>query len=88
MNPVDVKWSTYIDFDKKNKKEDPKFKLGDNGRISKYRNIFAKDYVPNSSEEGFMIKKVKKLFCGHMFLVILTVKNYWDVLRKRIAKTK
>ena len=31
--------------------EDPKFKIGDNVRISKYINIFEKDYVPNWSEE-------------------------------------
>ena len=34
MKPVDVK-SRFIDFDKKNNKEDPKFKIGDHVRISK-----------------------------------------------------
>ena len=28
-------------------------------RLSKYKNIFAKGYVPNWSEEVFVIKKVK-----------------------------
>ena len=37
----------------------PKFKVGDHGRISKDKNIFAKGYTPNWSEEVFMIKKVK-----------------------------
>ena len=59
MKPVDVKSSTYIDFDKKSNKEDPKFKVGDHVRISKYKNIFAKGYVPNWSEEVFVITKVK-----------------------------
>ena len=36
---------------KKNDKEGPKFKFGDNGRILKHKNIFAKGYVPNWSEE-------------------------------------
>ena len=58
MKSVDVKWSTYIDFLKKNDR-DPKFKVGDRVRTSKYKNIFAKGYVPNWSEEVFMIKKVK-----------------------------
>ena len=49
----------YIDFNKENKKECPKFKVGDNVRISNYKNMFAKGYVPNWSEEVFMIKKVK-----------------------------
>ena len=33
-------------------------KVGDRVRISKYKNIFAKRYVPNWSEEVFVIKKV------------------------------
>ena len=37
----------------------PKFKVGDHVRISKYKNIFAKGYAPNWSEEVFVIKKVK-----------------------------
>ena len=51
--------STYIDLDKKNNKEDPKFKVGDNVGISKYKNIFAKGYITSWSEEAFLIKKVK-----------------------------
>ena len=35
MKPVDVKPSTYIDFNKENNKEGPKFKDGDYVRISK-----------------------------------------------------
>ena len=38
---------------------DHKFKVGDHLRISKYKNIFAKGYTPNWSEEVFVIKKVK-----------------------------
>ena len=51
--PVDVKPSTYIDSSKEINNEDPKFKLGGIVRISKYKNIFAKGYVPNWSEEVF-----------------------------------
>ena len=42
MNPVDVKSITYIDFDNKNNKEDPKFNVGDHVKTSKHKNIFAK----------------------------------------------
>ena len=42
MKPVDVKSSTYIDFGVKNNDNDPKFKVGDLARISKYRNICKK----------------------------------------------
>ena len=36
-----------------------KIQIGDNVRISKYQNVFAKGYTPNWSEEVFAIKKVK-----------------------------
>ena len=39
--------------------KDPKFKVGDHVRISKYKNIFAKGYTPNWFEEVFVIKEVK-----------------------------
>ena len=35
-------------------KKDPKFTVGDYVRISKYRNIFSKAYVPNWSGETFI----------------------------------
>ena len=41
------------------KKKDPKFKVGDYVRISKYKNIFAKGYTPNWSEEVFIVSKIK-----------------------------
>ena len=43
------------DFNKKNLK----YKVGDHIRISKYKNIFAKGYTPNSSEEVFIVSKIK-----------------------------
>ena len=59
MKPVDIKDKTYIDFEKEVNGKDPKFKVGDRLRISKYKNTFAKGYMPNWSEEVFVIKKVK-----------------------------
>ena len=47
MKPVDVKDNTYIDFKKEVNDEDPKFKVGDYVRISKYKNIFTKGHTPN-----------------------------------------
>ena len=57
MKPVDVKDNTYINFKKEVNDKSPKF--SDHVRISKYKNIFAKGYIPNWSEEVFVIKKVK-----------------------------
>ena len=59
MKPVDLKSSTYISFSKDVNHKDPKFIFGDIVRISKYKNIFTKGYVPNWAEEVFMIKNVK-----------------------------
>ena len=59
MKPIDVKDNTYIDFGKEVIDNDPKFKVGDHVRISKHKNIFAKGYTPNWSEEVFVIRKLK-----------------------------
>ena len=40
-------------------KKTPKFKIGDDVRISRYKNIFAKGYTTNWSEEIFVVKKIK-----------------------------
>ena len=47
IKPVDVKDHTYIDFKKEVNDKDPKFKVGDRVRISKYKNIFTKGYTSN-----------------------------------------
>ena len=59
MKPVDVKDNTYIDIEKEVNNKDPKFKVGDHVRISKYKNIFAKGYIPNWSEEVSVINEIK-----------------------------
>ena len=59
MKPVDVKSNTYIDFSEEVNDKNPKSKIADNVRISKYKNVFTKGYNPNWSEEVFVIKKVK-----------------------------
>ena len=47
MKLIDVKPSIYIDFNKENNKEGSEFTVGDYVRMSKYKTIFAKGYVPN-----------------------------------------
>ena len=51
----------YIGSSKDVNDKDPKFKVGDHERISKYKNIFAKGYTPNWSDEVFVIKEVKNI---------------------------
>ena len=51
MKPVNAKSSTYINSSKESNDKDPKFKIGHIVRISKYKSIFAKGYVPIRSEK-------------------------------------
>ena len=55
IKPVDVKSSIYFDFNKENNKQGSELKFGDHVRILKFKNIFAKSYLPNWSEKVFVI---------------------------------
>ena len=59
MKPIDITSDSYAEYNEDFNKKDPKFKVGDNVRISKYKNIFAKGYTPNWSEEVFVVSKIK-----------------------------
>ena len=49
MKPIDVTNDSCAEYNEESNKKSPKFKVGDHVRISKYKNIFAKGYVPNRS---------------------------------------
>ena len=59
VRPIDVTDDSYAEYNEESNKKDPKFKFGDHVRISKYKNIFAKEYAPNCSEEIFIVNKIK-----------------------------
>ena len=59
MKPIDVKSDSFTEYNEESNEKDPKFKVGDHIRISKFKNVFAKGYTPNWSEEIFVIKKIK-----------------------------
>ena len=59
VKPIDVTDDSYAEYHEDFNKKDPKFKVGDNVRISKYKNIFAKGYAPNWSDEVFIVSKIK-----------------------------
>ena len=61
MKPIDVTSDSYAEYNEDSNKKDPKFKVGDHVRISKYKNIFAKGYAPNWSEEVFVVSKIKNI---------------------------
>ena len=58
MKPTDVTSDSYAEYNEDSNEKDPKFKVGDHVRISKYKNIFAKGYTQNWSEV-FIISKIK-----------------------------
>ena len=42
MKPIDIKSSYFTEFNEEFDEKDPKFKVGDHVRISKYKNISAR----------------------------------------------
>ena len=42
MKPKDVTDVIYVEYSEETNKKSPKFKVGDNVRISKYKNMFAR----------------------------------------------
>ena len=57
--PIYIKSDSYPEYNEDSNETDPKFKVGDYVRISKYKNIFAKGYTQNWSEEVFVVSKIK-----------------------------
>ena len=59
MKPIDVKDDFFAEYNEKLNEKDPKFKVGDHVRISKFKNVFAKGYTPNWSEESLLLRNKK-----------------------------
>ena len=82
---MNVKSNTYINSKKEINDKDPKFKIGGIAIISKYKNIFAKGYFPNWSEEVFIITNV-------INAVLWTERKGEEIVEtfgeKKIAKSK
>ena len=55
MKSVDVKSNAYSESSKEINHKNPKFKIGDNVRISKYKNVFGKGYTLNWLEKDLVI---------------------------------
>ena len=83
MKPVHIKSNTYINSSKEINNKDPKFEIGDIVRTSKCKIIYGKSYVPNWSEEVFVIKKVKSTL---PLLVILKAKKLLELFTKNNCK--
>ena len=78
---TDDKLGSYIEYGVEHKDKDPKFKVGDHVIISKNKNIFAKGYTPNCSEEGFVIPHH-----GHTLSVMIMLNRLLETFMKKIWK--
>ena len=102
MKPVNENRSIFTDVNKENIKECPKFEVGDHVRMSKYKNNFAIGYVPNLSDEPFVIKKVrntvlwtyiisdlnKQVILGTLYKKQLQQKNQKEFRIEKVIKRK
>ena len=73
-----------LEYNKKN----PKFKVGDHVRISKYKNSFAKYYTPNQPEEIFVIEKVSNTAPWTYNIDDLIDENIVGIFKKKPKKWK
>ena len=69
MKPIDVTSDSYAEYNEDSNEKDPKFKVGDHVRISKYKNIFVKDTFNIGQKKFLLLVKLKIQFCGLMLLV-------------------
>ena len=76
MKLVDVKSRIYIDLDKKNNKEDPKFKVGNNVRIRNIRKCLQKAIFQIGMKKFLWLKKLKALFHSRVGKLRKPATNY------------
>ena len=84
LDPTDVRLNTYIYSSKEINDKNPEFKFGNNVRISRYENIFAKGYTPNWSEEVFQLNTVPQAYVINNFNGEEIVGTFYD---KELQKT-
>ena len=77
---------SYAKYNETSNKKDPKFKVGDHVTISTHKNIFAKGYAQNWSEEAFVVSKIKNMV--KKLLEFLTKKNCKRLIKKNLEQKK
>ena len=83
MKLIDVISGSYVEYDEDSNKTKPKFKVSDHVRISEYKNIFAKGYTQNWSEEVFVVSKVKNKVPQTYAISDLMVKQLLEAFMKK-----
>ena len=88
IKPIDVKFDSYAEYNVDSNVKNPKFKIGDHVRISKYKNIFPKGKIGNWSEEVFVISNIQNTFS---WTYIINALNGEDIIgsfyQKELQKT-
>ena len=70
MKPIEVTSDSYAEYHEDSNEKDPKFKVGDRGRISKYKKISLKDAHKIGHRKFLSLVRLKIQFRGHTRLVI------------------
>ena len=86
MKPTDVEPSTYIESSKEINYQDPKFKIGDIVRISKYKTFMQKAIFQIDLKRFLRLRKLKIVCLGHMYLNILMEKKLLERFMKNNCK--
>ena len=96
MKAIDVTSESYAECNEDCNGKDPKFKVGDRVRISKYKNIFAKEYTQNWSEEVFVSKRKNTVLWSYVIsdlngepkLEVFMKKNFKNQIKKNLEQKK
>ena len=59
IKPIDVTGDSYAKYNENSNKKGPKFKIGDNVRISKYKNILIRDILQIGQKKFLLLVKLK-----------------------------
>ena len=88
MTPIDFRDDSYAEYNENFHKKDPKFKVCDHVSISKYKNIFAKGFAPNWSEEVFVVSKIKNTVPWTYVISDINGKPITGSFYEKVAKNK
>ena len=70
MKPIDVTSDSHAEYNEDSNVTKPKFTVGNHIKISKYNNIFAKEYtIKIGQKKFFLLAKLRTQFRGHTYLV-------------------
>ena len=69
MRPIDITDDSYAEYNKDFYKKDPKFKVGDHDRISKFKKFLLKNTLQIGRKKFLLLVKLKIQFLGLVLLV-------------------